>query len=80
MKITILTMFPQSFSSLMTFPVIKRAVDRGLLTLEIKDIKDYAGGSFRHIDDSPCGGGGSRQAYGEGDWLLHCPLSHGQRP
>ena len=57
MKITILTMFPQSFSSLMTFPVIKRAVDRGLLTLEIKDIKDYAGGSFRHIDDSPCGGG-----------------------
>lgn len=57
MKITILTMFPESFSSLSTFPVIKRAIDRNLLILEIKDIKDYAGGSFRHIDDSPCGGG-----------------------
>ena len=57
MKITILTMFPESFSSLSTFPVIKRAVDRGLLELVIKDIKNYGGGSFRHIDDSPCGGG-----------------------
>ena len=57
MKITILAMFPESFSSLSTFPVIKRAIDRNLLILEIKDIKDYAGGSFRHIDDSPCGGG-----------------------
>ena len=52
MKITILTMFPESFSSLSTFPVIKRAVDRGLLELVIKDIKNYGGGSFRHIDDS----------------------------
>ena len=32
-------------------------MDRGLLDLAIKDIKDYGGGSFRHIDDSPCGGG-----------------------
>lgn len=57
MKITILTMFPQCFSSLLSFPVIKRAIDRGVLELVIKDIKDYGGGSFRHIDDSPCGGG-----------------------
>ena len=57
MKITILTMFPESFSSISAFPVIKRAVDRGLLELVIKDIKNYGGGSFRHIDDSPCGGG-----------------------
>ena len=57
MKITILTMFPDSFSSISSFPVIKRAMDRGLLELAIKDIKDYGGGSFRHIDDSPCGGG-----------------------
>lgn len=50
-------MFPECFSSLSSFPVIKRAQDRNLLELEIKDIKEYAGGSFRHIDDSPCGGG-----------------------
>lgn len=57
MKLTILTMFPENFSSLLTFPVIRRAVEKGLLALETVDIKDYAGGSFRHIDDSPCGGG-----------------------
>lgn len=57
MKITILTMFPESFSSVFAFPLIKRAVDKGFLELVIKDIKDYGGGSFRHIDDSPCGGG-----------------------
>ena len=57
MDITILTMFPDCFSSLLTFPVIRRAVERKLISLRIVDIKDYGGGSFRHIDDSPCGGG-----------------------
>ena len=57
MKITILSMFPESFESFLSFPVVKRAVDRSLLELEIVDIKKFAGGSFRHIDDSPCGGG-----------------------
>ena len=50
-------MFPESFDSFLSFPVVKRAVDRSLLELEIVDIKKFAGGSFRHIDDSPCGGG-----------------------
>ena len=50
-------MFPECFSSLYTFPVVRRALDKGLLELRIVDIKEYAGGSFRHIDDSPCGGG-----------------------
>ena len=57
MKITILSMFPESFDSFLSFPVVKRAVDRSLLELEIVDIRKFAGGSFRHIDDSPCGGG-----------------------
>ncbi len=57
MKITILSMFPESFESFLAFPVVKRAVDRNLLELEIIDVKKFAGGSFRHIDDSPCGGG-----------------------
>lgn len=57
MKITILSMFPESFDSFLSFPVVKRAVDRNLLELNIVDVKEFAGGSFRHIDDSPCGGG-----------------------
>lgn len=57
MKITILTMFPSLFESFLLSPVLKRTIDRGYINLDIVDIKDYANGSFRHIDDSPCGGG-----------------------
>lgn len=57
MKITILSMFPEIFSSINASPLINRAINRGNLELKIVDIKEYAGGSFRHIDDSPCGGG-----------------------
>ena len=34
-----------------------RAIDKGIVSIDIVDIKDYAKGSFRHIDDSPFGGG-----------------------
>ncbi len=57
LKISILTMFPNMFDSMNENPVVKRALDRGLLELEYVDIKNYARGSFRRIDDSPCGGG-----------------------
>ena len=57
MRITILTMFPQTFDSFKDTPVLKRAVRNGGVSFSTVDIKDYAGGSFRHIDDSPCGGG-----------------------
>lgn len=57
MKISVLTMFPQMFDSFLEGPVVKRALRRGSLQIEIVDIKEYAPGSFRHIDDSPFGGG-----------------------
>jgi len=57
MKISILSIFPEIFSSLTAIPVVKRAVDRGLVELEIVDMKNFARGSYRRIDDSPCGGG-----------------------
>ena len=57
MKITILTMFPQMFDSFREGPVVQRAIRKGSLELSIIDIKEFAPGSFRHIDDSPFGGG-----------------------
>ena len=57
MRITILTMFPQTFDSFKDTPVLKRAVRNGELEFNTLDIKDFAEGSFRKIDDSPCGGG-----------------------
>lgn len=57
MRITILTMFPQLFDGFRDGPVVQRAIRKGILELEIVDIKEFAPGSFRHIDDSPFGGG-----------------------
>ena len=57
LKITILTLFPESFDSFLKMPVPARAVEKGLLDVQLVDIKAFADGSFRHIDDSPFGGG-----------------------
>ncbi len=57
MKISILTMFPELFGDFAKAPVIARQLSSGRVKLEIIDIKSYAPGSFRRIDDSPYGGG-----------------------
>ena len=57
MTISVLTIMPELFGSFLLSPVIARAVRNGALEVEIIDIREYAPGSFRHIDDSPFGGG-----------------------
>ena len=57
MKISVLTMMPGLFGDFLKGPVIERAVRKGALEVKIIDIRNYAPGSFRHIDDSPFGGG-----------------------
>ena len=57
MKITILTICPEQFGDFMKTPVIRRGCEKGLLELDIIDIRDKADGCFRKVDDSPYGGG-----------------------
>lgn len=57
MNITVLTILPEVFESFLKMPLVERAIKKGIAAINIVDIKPYAGGSFRHIDDSPCGGG-----------------------
>ncbi|MBP3873169.1 MAG: tRNA (guanosine(37)-N1)-methyltransferase TrmD [Lachnospiraceae bacterium] len=57
MKISILTIFPEMFRDFVKEPVIARALGRKIAELEIVDIRSFAGGSFRHIDDDSYGGG-----------------------
>ena len=57
MIISVLTIMPDLFDSFLQAPVIARAIRNGVLEVEVVDIRDYAPGSFRHIDDSPFGGG-----------------------
>ena len=57
MTISVLTIMPELFGSFLQAPVIARAIRNGVLEVKIIDIREYAPGSFRHIDDSPFGGG-----------------------
>ncbi len=56
-RIAILTIFPEAFDSFLGGPVIQRAIQKNLVAIEIVDIRSFADGSYRHIDDSPYGGG-----------------------
>ena len=57
MKISILTICPEQFGDFLRTPLIARSAASGLLDIDIIDIRDYAPGSFRAVDDSPYGGG-----------------------
>ncbi len=57
MKITVLSIFPEVFDSFLKIPLVDRAIKKGIASIRVVDIKPYAGGSFRHIDNSPAGGG-----------------------
>lgn len=57
MKITILTICPEFFESFLQSHVVRRAHKTGAAEVQILDLKAFAEGSFRQVDDSPFGGG-----------------------
>lgn len=57
MKITILTICPEMFDSFLQSHIVMRALQLLTAEIEVIDIRDYADGSFRHIDEAPYGGG-----------------------
>ncbi len=57
MKINIVTLFPDFFIGFKEHSIIKRAIERGLLELEIINIRDFAEGKHKQCDDMPFGGG-----------------------
>ncbi|MHB9096156.1 MAG: tRNA (guanosine(37)-N1)-methyltransferase TrmD, partial [Eubacteriales bacterium] len=57
MKIDILTLFPEMFEGPLTSSIIKRARDKGLLDINMTNIRDFAHDKHRVVDDYPFGGG-----------------------
>ncbi len=56
MKIDILTLFPEMFAPLKE-SIIKRAADKGLIKINIVDIRNFANPPHFKCDDEPFGGG-----------------------
>ena len=55
-KITILTLFPDSFEFLKSYGVIGKAISKGLLELEFVNIRDFSNDKHNHVDDTVYGG------------------------
>jgi tRNA (guanine37-N1)-methyltransferase len=58
MRVDILTLFPGMFSGYLNESMLKRAQERGQLTVFLHDIRDHATGKHRLTDEPPYGGGG----------------------
>ena len=57
MKITILTLFPEFFSAITENTIIKRAISKEKVVLNIVNIRDYTKDKHRRVDSAPVGGG-----------------------
>ena len=57
MRIDILTLFPQMFDSPLSFGIVRRAIDRKLVEVNVCNIRDYTHDKHHVADDYPYGGG-----------------------
>jgi tRNA (guanine37-N1)-methyltransferase len=57
MQIAIVTMFPEFFGSPLGVGIVGRAVDAGLVSIELVDLREHGLGRHRQLDDAPFGGG-----------------------
>ena len=58
MKIDILTLFPNMFDNFKSESIIKRAIEKEKVTINIVDIRDYTPYKNNQVDDYQFGGGG----------------------
>ena len=56
MKIDVLTLFPEMFSSLKE-SIIGRAIEKNLIEINLINIRDFSKDKHKKVDDTPYGGG-----------------------
>lgn len=57
MRFDVLTLFPEIFSGYRSQSLLKLAIDRGLVEVRLSNIRDWATGRHKVVDDRPFGGG-----------------------
>lgn len=57
MKIKILTIFPEMFRNFINTSIIKRAIQREFVEIEVIDFRNYSKDKSKRVDDYPYGGG-----------------------
>ena len=57
MRIDIISAVPDSLNSNLNTSIVKRAQDKGLVSINVHNLRDYAFNKHKQIDDKPFGGG-----------------------
>ncbi|SMB95337.1 tRNA (Guanine37-N(1)-) methyltransferase [Thermanaeromonas toyohensis ToBE] len=57
MRVDVLTIFPRMFTGPLDESIVKRAREKGLLQVNLVDIRDFSLDKHRTVDDYPYGGG-----------------------
>ncbi|AKL98570.1 tRNA (guanosine(37)-N1)-methyltransferase TrmD [Endomicrobium proavitum] len=57
MKIDILTIFPQMFNGPLSESLIGKAANKGILEINVTDIRSFSKDKHKKVDDKPFGGG-----------------------
>jgi tRNA (guanine37-N1)-methyltransferase len=57
LRVDILTLFPEMFTPVLGTSIPKRAAEKGLVEYHLTNIRDFAEGAHKSVDDKPFGGG-----------------------
>lgn len=57
MKISILTLFPEMFTGPFSESIVKRAIEKEQVDIELVQIRNFGLGTHKMVDDKPFGGG-----------------------
>lgn len=78
MRIDIMTLFPEMIDAVMKQSIIGRGQDKGLISINAVNIRDFALDKHQRADDSPYGGGRGQVMLAEPLYLCHQSLCNGQ--
>lgn len=57
MRIDVITLFPGIFAGPLSESIIGRAIEKGIVSVNLVNLRDYCEGKHRQADDKPYGGG-----------------------
>jgi tRNA (guanine37-N1)-methyltransferase len=58
MRVDVLTLFPEMFDGVFNASILGKARDKGIVSLQAINFRQYAGNKHGQVDDTPYGGGG----------------------
>lgn len=58
MRVQVLTIFPELFGPFLATSLVGRAIEKGILNVQVHDLRAFTEDRHRSVDDEPYGGGG----------------------